>query len=490
MKFLIFALITALCMTGQAKEIRIGSKAFTEGYLLGELAAQTLEAHLGVKISRKFGLGNTGIVFEALAKGEIDLYIEYTGTIREAILHDTKLNDDTMKQALEKMGYEVSSSLGFNNTYALAVSREYASAHQLVSISDLKKVDDKIRTAFSHEFISRADGLSGLQKRYNINLSQNRQGLEHSLAYEAISKRQVDLVDVYSTDAKIESLELIVLKDDLHYFPDYKAVVLARADFVRENPEAWRLLRSLENKIDEGLMRRLNAEAEIEKKNFGRIISEYLNLTVNTRVNNDPTVLSRVINRTKEHLLLVGITVFLAVLTGVPLGILATRHRRFGQGMLLRASIVQTIPSLALLCLLIPLFGIGLKPALVALYLYSLLPVLLNTYLGFASIDSQLIETAKAIGLDNRKTLILIELPLAARNIITGIKTSTVITIGTATLAALIGAGGYGAPIISGLAINNTSIILIGAVPAAVMALLAHFSFELLERMMTPRGLK
>jgi len=169
---------------------------------------------------------------------------------------------------------------------------------------------------------------------------------------------------------------------------------------------------------------------------------------------------------------------------------LASRSVRLGQVILLISGMVQTIPSLALLCFLIPFFGIGTKPALVALFLYGLLPVVLNTFVGIKSIDSRLKETAVALGLRPLERLRLIEIPLAGQSILAGIRTSTVIGIGTATLAALIGAGGYGVPIITGLAMNDLNTVLIGAVPAAGLALIAHFFFEILSRWVVPRGMR
>lgn len=491
MRLLILFLASLLAAGAAHARIRVGSKAFTEGYLLGELAAQKIEMDAGRPVERRFGLGNTGVVFEALKKGEIDVYPEYTGTISEAILFDPNLRDpDELRARLAEIDLVMSESLGFSNTYALAVRRAFAEKHGLRKISDLRRLRVDLRTAFSHEFVSRADGLAGLQKFYGIDLSAARQSLEHSLAFEAIGAGKVDLIEVYSTDAKIRRLDLRVLEDDRGYFPAYQAVYLARRDFAEREPEAWALLRELAGSLDAEGMRELNAGVEIDKRGFARVIALHLNRDDADQAYEGPSVAARIWQRTREHALLVGITVFLSVVTGVPLGILAARRARWGQALLLLASVVQTVPSLALLCLLIPLFGIGLVPALVALYLYSLLPILLNTHIGLRSIDPRLIETAHALGLSRARTLWHVELPLASRSILGGVKTSTVIGIGTATLAALIGAGGYGAPIVSGLAINDTRTILLGAIPAALMALAAHFGFELLGRWLVPRGLR
>lgn len=473
-----------------AEEIRVGSKAFTEGYLLAELASQAIEKKTGRGVARKFGLGNTGVAFEALLKGEIDVYPEYTGTIAEAILRDpnAKTRDELMKR-LESRGLVMSPSLGFNNTYALAVSREFANRHGLESISDLGRVK-MMRSAFSHEFVSRADGLAALQKRYRIDFGTDRQSLEHSLAYAAIASGKVDVIDVYSTDAQIDRLDLVVLADDLGFFPRYEGVFLARRDFVDSQPDAWAALVALGGELDESRVRKMNSRVEVDKLTVPAAIAEWFRADEPGIEIAGASVAERVWRRTKEHAFLVLVALIAAFAIGLPLGILAARRERVGQVLLLGSSVIQTIPSLALLCLLIPVFGIGTVPALVALFLYSLLPIIMNTYVGLRSIDLRLVETARALGLSSWQRTMWIELPLASRSIVAGVKTSAIIGIGTATLAALIGAGGYGAPIVSGLAMNDTGTVLIGAVPAAVMSLIVHFSFEIATRFLVPRGLR
>ncbi|RYZ65514.1 MAG: ABC transporter permease subunit, partial [Proteobacteria bacterium] len=358
-----------------------------------------------------------------------------------------------------------------------------------------KKVEGKIRPVFSHEFVSRADGLTSLSKSYGLDFGQNKQSLEHSLAYEAVANGSADIIDVYSTDPKIKRLDLVILEDNLRHFPRYEAVWLARKDFVLAHPEAWAALRTLEGSLSEDKVIELNAQVEIDKVQVPTVIQAYVQRDDSQAGPiSDETgfaaIAARIWLRTKEHLVLVGITLVLSIAVGVPLGILAARRPRLGQGLLLASSIVQTIPSLALLCFLIPVFGIGLVPALVALFLYSLLPVLMNTYIGLKAIDPTLIETAHALGLSPFRQLVSIELPIASPNILAGVKTATIISIGTATLAALIGAGGYGAPIVSGLAMNDMNTILVGAIPAAVMSLVAHFVFEVLNRILVPVGLQ
>ena len=469
--------------------ITIGSKAFTEGYILGELLAQKLEDLEEVRIERKFGLGGTGILYQALTNNKIQLYAEYTGTIAEAILKNPKLKSvEEISAELDNRGFVMSQSLGFNNTYALAVQRELSDKHDLKKISDLARVAKDLRLGFSHEFMTRADGYSALKKRYQLPFGDQVQSMEHSLAYEAIESGGVDLIDVYSTDAKIEKLGLVVLEDDLKYFPRYEAVILARKDFVEHFPDVWKELKGLEGKISEVDMRKLNASVDIDKKSPSVAVKAYLGQGEGQA--RDAGIWKRIWRRTKEHLVLIGISLSISILIGVPLGVLSVQSAWLGQMILLLSGVVQTIPSLALLCFLVPVFGIGVIPALVALCLYGLLPVVTGTFIGIRSIDPQLKDVSRMLRLGYWNTLVRVELPLASPSIIAGIRTSAVIGIGTATLAALIGAGGYGAPIVAGLAMNDTQTILLGAIPSAVMALFAHGLFEVLGRFLVPRAIQ
>lgn len=468
----------------------VGSKAFTEGFILAELAAQTLE-RANTKVDRRFGLGSTAIVSQAIRKGEIDLYPDYTGTIRETLFPRESFADHAaLARRLKDLKLVMSKPLGFQNLYHLAVSKTFADRFQLRTISDLKRVEKIVRSVISYEFHSRSDGLRPLLKFYGLELPNDLEPIEHTLAYEAISSGRADLIDVYTTDAQIDRLDLVVLEDDRKYFANYEAVFLAREDFVEDHPEGWAAINALGNTITTEKMRDLNGAVEIDKKTFFEVVQSYLNGGSLQPPAIDENLIWQIWHRTKEHASLVGITVFISVLTGVPLGILASRRERLGQVLLLISALVQTIPSLALLCLLIPIFGIGTKPALIALYLYSLLPILLNTYIGLRSIEDRLVETAFALGLNPVQRIFWIELPLASRSILGGIKTATIIGIGTATLAALIGAGGYGAPIVTGLAVNDMRTILTGAIPAAAMSLAVYLLFEVLDRTVIPKGLR
>lgn len=473
-----------------AADIRVGTKNFTEGYILGEITAQVLEQNPSINVERKFGLGGTGIVYQALINNEIDLYVDYTGTLSESILKKPELiNINQLRSALEKMNITISRPLGFNNTYALAVRREFSESNNLKTISDLLNLSIKPKFAFSYEFMSRKDGFDGLKSVYNLPMEKNTvKSMEHSLLYKAIENKVVDIIEVYSTDAKIESLDLVVLKDDKNYFPNYEAVLVANKKFVEKNPKIWIALKTkLENSISEDKMRKLNKAVDIDKESVSDAASAYLETAPHVA---NADLWSRVTRRTKEHLLLVGISLFFAILIGIPLGVAAFQSKFLGQIILFLAGVVQTIPSLALLCFLIPAFGIGIKPALIALFLYSLFPIILNTFTGLKTIDPSYIESSNSLGLTWFQKLWYVEIPLVSPQILSGVKTSAIISIGTATLAALIGAGGYGAPIVSGLALNDMPTILVGAIPAAVMALAVHLIFDLLKYIFIPKGLR
>src|SRR4029077_20063062 len=231
----------------------------------------------------------------------------------------------------------------------------------------------------------------------------------------------------------------------------------------------------------------LNAQAE-RTKDYAHAAALYFgNSTIET---GRAATAKKIAHWTAQHLTLVGISLFAAIIVGIPLGIVAARPGALAQFILSAAGVVQTVPALALLALLVPVpwLGISATTAIVALFLYSLLPLIRNTAPGLQDIPLPLRESAAALGLEPGAQLRKIFLPIASRTILAGIKTSAVINVGSATLAALIGAGGLGEPIISGLNLNDHATILQGAIPAAALALLVQFAFGALDRLMIPRG--
>jgi osmoprotectant transport system permease protein len=472
----------------------IGSKRFTESYILGEIAAQTAQG-AGQQAVHRQGLGNTAILFEALKAGSIDLYPDYTGTVGLELLKTQATDLASLNRGLQPFGLGVAVKLGFNNTYALALLDAKAQALSAKTIGDLARHPD-LRFGLSHEFLERSDGWPGLQRTYG--LPQSPRGLDHGLAYEAIAAGQIDVMDIYSTDAKIAKYKLRVLADDKRYFPEYAAVFVYRLDVPQRFPKAWAALAGLEGRIDEAAMIAMNAQAELDSKSFAAVAEGFLATqgSVAPAAKTHGSWLALLFGPdfwrlSGQHLMLVFVSLALAVGIGVPLGMWAAKRPAAAQPILGSVSVIQTIPALALLAFLIPLLGmIGTVPALVALFLYSLLPIVRNTHSGLTDISPQLRESAQALGLPARARLRLVELPLAARSILAGVKTSAVISVGTATIAAFIGAGGYGERIVTGLALNDNAVLLAGAVPAAALALLVQMLFDALDRWLIPAGLR
>lgn len=469
--------------------IAVGSKKFTENVLLGELLALLLR-DTGAEVVHRRELGGTQVLWKALLRGDIDVYPEYTGTIAQELLGGrSDLDLEGLRAAVGRQGIRMSGPLGFNNTYALGVKRELAERLDLERISQLRD-HPELSFGFTSEFMNRSDGWPGLRERYRLPQRDVR-GLDHDLAYRGLESGDLDLVDLYSTDADIRYYDLQVLDDDRGYFPRYDAVLLYREDLARRVPEAVAALLRLEGGIDEPGMVAMNARAKLERVPEATVAADFArqHLGVYALVELEDA-LQAFWRRTREHLALVAISLGAAIALAVPLGVLSARHKRLGQVVLGATGIVQTIPSLALLVFMIPLLGIGSTPAIAALFLYSLLPIVRNTYTGLHDIPDALRESAEALGLPPGARLRLVELPLAARSILAGIKIAAVINVGTATLAALIGAGGYGQPIFTGIRLDDLGLILQGAVPAAGLALLVQGGFELIERIVVPRGLR
>jgi osmoprotectant transport system permease protein len=487
-----------------ASEFHVGSKRFTESYILGEILKQTAERAGEATATHSQGLGNTAIVLNALTSGSIDLYPEYTGTIAKEILRlDAVPSLAELNTKLAPMGLAVGVPLGFNNTYALAVRGDDARRGNISKLSDLKSHPD-LRLGLSQEFIGRADGWPGLKRAYDLSFDTPR-GLDHGIAYEAIAGKQVDVIDIYSTDAKIDKYGLTVLEDDRKYFPRYDAVLLYRADLPQRLPKTWAALAKLEGTIDDASMRRMNAAAELDGKDFAAIAAGFLTQKPGaSAAAQAPARKAGAFDDfwhklfgpdfgrlTLEQLGLVFLSLAVSIVIGIPLGILAAK-RPAAEGLILGATgVVQTIPALALLAVLIPLTGrIGAVPAYIALALYALLPIVRNTHVALTQMSRGMIDAAQSLGMRPPSILRSIELPLAAATILAGIKTSGVINVGTATIAAFIGAGGYGERIVTGLALNDNAMLLAGAIPAAVMALLIELGFRFAERWVLPKGLR
>jgi len=462
----------------QPPQIVIGSKVFTESVVLGELATQMLDAS-GVGAVHRRELGGTTVLWSAMLRGDVDCYPEYTGTLRTEIFANESLpSDAALRAKLAERRVWASPSLGFNNTYVLGMRKDVAQQHSIARISDLAAHPD-LRLGFSNEFIDRADGWRGVRAAYALPQT-NVSGMAHDLAYRALAAGSIDVTDLYSTDAEIAYYDLLALVDDRKFFPTYDALFVCRAQVA---DRAKQVLSRLEGSIDAATMARLNARAKLEGVPESQVAQQFARERFGEHTTvSDETRAQRIWHRTREHLGMVAFSLGAAILIALPLGVLAFRRPAFAKVTFAIADVLQTIPALALLVFLIPWLGIGYAPAIVALFLYSLLPILRNTHAGLADIPRDLRESAAALGLSAAAQLRHVELPLAARSILAGIKTAAVIKIGTATLGALIGAGGYGQPILTGIRLDDVGLILEGAIPAAVLALIAQALFGSLER--------
>jgi osmoprotectant transport system permease protein len=478
---LTLATATARADGSPRREVVVGSKKFTESVVLGEIVTRILTAS-AIPATHRAELGGSRVLWDALLHGDVDVYAEYTGTLTREILRGESDGRGLAAQ-LSEHGVSLGPALGFEDTYALGMPRAVAERLGITQASQLT-AHPELRYGFSHEFMDRADAWPALRSRYGI-ASSHVTGLDHDLAYRGLTHGDIDVTDLYSTDAEIRAYDLTVLRDDRRVFPEYQAVLLTRSDLTSRAPRAREALGVLEGRISAEDMVAMNAEAKVEKISPGVIAERFLR-----KLGIDPShaaapevgLASRVGQRTREHLFLVLVSLSAAIAVGIPLGIVAATWRGLGRFVLAVVGVVQTLPSLALLVLMIPLLGIGTAPACAALFLYSLLPIVQNTCAGLVGIPDDLRDSALALGLPAGTRMRLIDLPLASGSILAGIKTSAVINVGTATLGALVGAGGYGQPILAGIRLDDTRLILEGALPAALMALAAQGSFAWIER--------
>jgi osmoprotectant transport system permease protein len=472
--------VIALALAAAAA-VQVGSKQFTESVILAEIAVQTLRA-AGIAAEHRRELGGTRVLWEALRAGQIDLYPEYTGTLSQELLGGRS----DLAPALQELGMRLGGPLGFEDAYAIGMRRSEALRLGIRSLSELAG-HSSLEIGLTNEFLRRRDGWPLLREVYGLSDAHVR-GLEHALAYRALRSGEIAATDLYSTDAEIQAGDLVVLEDDRRAFPSYQAVLLGRADL---RADAVRVLARLEGAIAAPEMIAMNARALLDRVPEAQVASAFLGKRFSIP---SPAasggVVQRIARRTLEHLFLVAVSLAAAIAIAVPLGVLAWRLPRIGQVVLAAAGAIQTVPSLALLVFMIPLLGIGAGPAIVALFLYSLLPILRGTHAGLSGIPPELRESGEALGLPPWAVLTRIELPLATPSLLAGIQTAAVIDVGTATLGALIGAGGYGQPILTGIRLADTGLILEGAIPAALLALAVQGGFDLLGRFIIPRGLR
>ncbi len=506
------ALLLALTLrAGPAQPVRpvvVASKPFGESYVLAEMFAQLLEAR-GIAVERRLGLGATEIAFAALRRGAIDVYPEYTGTGLVAILHEKpsggpgQVYREVAAQFRKRWDMRWLPPLGFQNTYAIAVRRATADSLHLATLSDLARVAPRLRAGLTPDFIGRADGLPGLARAYGIHFRSVR-ALLPAVKYQALAAGSVDVIDGYSTDGLIARYDLVVLRDDRGFFPPYQAAPLASGALARRDPAAIAALSELADRLDAATMRRLNERVEVDGAAPAAVAHEELQslgllgsggtraAAVRAATGSFLAFLwsrrATLASETARHVMLVLVSLGVAILVAVPLGLFLERAPGAAEGVIRVVGLLQTVPGIALLAFMLPLLGIGVVPALVALTLYALLPIVRNTYTGVRDADPSATAAARALGMTPRQVLFQVRLPLAAPVIFAGIRTAGVIAVGTATLAAFIGAGGLGDPIVAGLALNDTRLVLSGAIPAALLALVTDGVLAIAERLAAPRG--
>jgi osmoprotectant transport system permease protein len=501
------AIAPAAAQQESPRPVIVASKPFGESYLLAEMFSQLLEAR-GFRVDRRLGLGATEIAFRALREGSIDVYPEYTGTGLLAILHDKPVSDmravydRVSREFRERYGVRWLPPLGFENTYAIAVRRETAAQLSLATLSDLARVGPTLRAGLTADFIGRPDGLPGLAAAYGLKF-RSVQALLPAVKYQALAAGEVDVIDGYSTDGFIARFDLVVLRDDRHFFPPYEAAALVGAGIQQRQPAAVAALTELSNRLSVEMMRGLNRRVEVNGEPSAQVAAAALSDVglVGVKSQNGSQARSpgrgegllpylwerraTLLSLTGRHVLLVLVSLGVAILAAVPLGLALERTPRSAEPVIRAVGVIQTLPGIALLAFMIPLIGIGVVPALVALFLYSIYPILRNTYTGVRDAAPEAVDAAQALGMTPRQILRHVRLPLAAPIIMAGIRTSAVINVGTATLAAFIGAGGLGDPIAAGLALSDTKMILSGALPAAFLALLADAALGACERLVT-----
>lgn len=493
------------------KAVVVASKPFGESYILCEMFAQLLEAH-GIPVVRRPGLGATEVAFSALRRNAIDVYPEYTGTGLLAILHDS-LPDSTARDPratydrvarvfAQNYGVRWLPPLGFQNNYAIAIRRSTAERLHIRTLSDLARVSRGLVGGFTPDFIGRADGLPGLERVYDLHMRAVRP-LSPAVKYQALAASAVDVVDGYTTDGLLARYDLVALTDDRHFFPPYEAAALVSGRLASENPRAIAILTLLSDRLSEQRMRDLNQRVEVKGEDVRTVAASALadlglvgapgRAATSHAKEDNASFLSYMWQRrgvlaalTLRHLFLVAIALGAAALIAIPLGLGLERTRGAAEPVVRVLGAIQTIPSIAMLAFMIPLLGIGTAPALVALWLYALYPIARNTYSGVRDADPAAVEAAEAMGATPLQRLLMVRLPLAAPIIMAGVRTAAVITVGAATLAAFIGAGGLGEPIVAGLALADTRMVLSGALPAALLALLVDGGLAIIERTLTP----
>ncbi|MGE0473795.1 MAG: glycine betaine ABC transporter substrate-binding protein [Nitrospirales bacterium] len=517
--FLFWIVVIFLFTTGRLiplavaeNTITVGSKNFMENRLLAEVFAQLIESKTRLIVIRRLGMAGTQVCFEALKTGGIDLYPEYTGTGLVTLLGEQPIGEPTAvlnrvrAEFVKRWNLWWIAPLGFENAYALALPRDRAEALNVRTISDLVRIAPTLKAGFGYEFIERQDGLPGLKRKYGVQFKEVV-GMQETLKYQATANGDVDLLDVYTTDGRLSVYDFLILEDDQHFFPPYDASVLIRGETLKQHPDLAPVLSMLTNALTPQRMREWNLRIQEQGQPIAQVARDILHdlhlltdpqpLLSETPSPATPSLFVYMWNmrgtlayRTMEHVSLAGLGLLLGIALALPIGLILERWRTGAETIIRAIGMSQTIPSIALLAFMIPLFGVGTLPAIMALWIYSLFPILRNTYSGLRDAAPNVVETGRALGMTEWQILRSIRLPLAAPTIMAGVRTSAIWTLGTATLAAFIGAGGLGVPIVAGLQLADVNLILSGALPATILALAVDALLALVEQAVKPRGLE
>jgi osmoprotectant transport system substrate-binding protein len=283
--FAVCLLLATLCVVSchnqEQKKLIIGSKFFTEQVVLAELLAQHIEACAGVPVERKSNLGGTLLVHKAMLNGNLDLYVEYTGTALLAVLGEPATGDSktvysrVRDEYAKRFNLEVTEPLGFENTFAMVVRKEDADQYHLAKISDIVPLAPQWRPGVGYEFLERADGYKGWTERYGLKFGKAPSELDLGLLYRALVEKKVDVVAGNSTDGLIESLHLVPLEDNLRYFPPYDAVPVVRRDALERIPGLHACLAQLGGKISVQDMRRMNFEVDGDQRDVATVVREF-----------------------------------------------------------------------------------------------------------------------------------------------------------------------------------------------------------------------
>lgn len=267
--------------SGNNTTIVVGSKNFTENIILGEIIAQIIEGKTDLKVERKLNMGGTFVCFEALKKGDIDVYADYTGTgltaqLKMDVINDAdKVYEIVQKEFNERFKLKWLMPYGFNNTYAVAVGEDFAKANNINTVSDLAPFSKDLVFGGEHEFFNRQDGYEGMAAAYGLQF-KDQVSMETALKYQAMGEKKMDVTDAFATDGQLITYKLKILADDKNFFPPYYAAPVIRMDTLKKNPQLESVLNELGNKISDEEMQQMNYQVETEKKAIEAVASEFL----------------------------------------------------------------------------------------------------------------------------------------------------------------------------------------------------------------------